>query len=482
MAVETKNMVALPCSAYNAMATKWQLIDDLLGGTYSMRKAGERWLPREPKEDDLSYQHRLNRSILFTAYADTVEDLAGKPFSEPVRFDGEIPENLLFLDENCDGQGTNITQFARRLFDTCLNRGLTHVLVDYPVTSPQEGQKLTIADEQRLGARSFFVEITPDQLIGWRFEKGNDGSPVLTQIRWKTTRIEPDGEYGERVVEEIRVMTPTEWQIHTKNEKNEYILTSVGTHTFGSIPLVTCYINKTGLMTADPPLEGLAWMNISHWQSSSDQKNLLRYARFPLLFFKGLSDEEVEKEVIIGPGRKFVSNNPEADAKYLEHSGSAITSGRQDILDIEERMALLGLEPVLSKPTGTQTATGQAIDESRSNCAIQAWIRSLEQCLTDCFNLAAQWTQIEMPDDFKVNIFNDFGVGVRATADIDALIKARQSKEIDRETFLREIRRRGLLSETADIDSIISNIESEGPDLSSINFAAQDDNNDGGNV
>ena len=477
MADTQKNTIDTPCSAYNTMALHWDLINDLLGGTLAMRAAGRKWLPIEPKEEELSYSNRLDRSILFTAYADTIDDLASRPFSKPVTIQGELPENLADLPDNCDGEGTGLTQFARSLFDACLNYGLTHILVDYPLTAVSQGQTLTLADEQRSGFKPYFVHIKPNQLIGWKWEKGKNGKPQLTQIRWKISRTEPSDSYGEKTINEIRVMTLNTWEIHTANDKGEYSLTQQGTHTYpDGIPLVTCYVNKTGFMTARPPLEGLAWLNLAHWQGYSDQKNLLRFIRFPLLFFKGIAQEEIDKSVIIGPGRKFSSSNPNADAKFLEHSGAGADAGRQDLKDTEERMSTLGLEPLMSR-SGGQTATGQAIDESKSQSSIQAWIRSQESAITNLFKMAARWVGGELPDDFKLDIYNDFGVSIRAAADIDALIKMRQGGEIDRETFLREVKRRALLSEMTDITSVMQKIDEEGPPLASF---GRDANNNGG--
>jgi len=460
-----KNTVDSPCSAYNAMQAHWGLIDDLLGGTLAMRAAGEKWLPKEPKEENKSWQNRLDRSILYGAYADTVDDLVGRPFSKPVTIEGELPERLACLEDNCDGQGTDLTQFARELFYTCLNRGLTHVLVDYPKTESAEGKKMTLADEKRSGVQPIFVHIKPEQLIGWRYETGKDGKPQLTQIRWKETHSEPDGEFGTKTVETVRVYTPDSWQVHTKNDDNEYLLTEEGTHTYpNGIPLITCYINKDGYMTAQPPLEGLAWLNLAHWQSYSDQRNILRFARAALLFVKGLTEAEMEKEVVLGPSRMFRSTNSEADMKFVEHTGKAIDSGRQDLLDLEERMTVLGLEPLLSRP-GNQTATGQSIDEAKNQSSIQAWIRSLELAIYNLFDAAGNWTGDTLSEDFKANIYNDFGVSVRATSDIEALIKIRQARELDRESFLREVKRRALLSEATDIDEVVAKVEAEGPSL-----------------
>lgn len=460
------NAVDILSRAYSEMSKHWELIDDLLGGTLAMRAAGRRWLPQETKEENKSYENRLKRSTLYGAYKDTIDDLVGRPFSKPVTIHAydKLGDILQAISDNCDKQGTDITQFAKELFETLLNRGLAHILVDYPNVKTEDGRPLTKADEKALNLRPYFVQIKPEQLIGWRYEIDETGEPKLSQIRWKTTRTEPDGLYGEKTVEEIRVMTTTGWEVHTKQGK-KYALSDSGEHNYpDGIPLVTCYVNKDGFMTAKPPLEGLAWLNLDHWQGHSDQKNLLRFIRFPILFFKGLSKDEIEEEVIIGPGRKVSSTNPDADGKYLEHTGAAAEAGRQDLLDTEERMTVLGLEPLLSRP-GNQTATGQSIDEAKSQSSIQAWIRSLELALYTAFEIAGKWLEIELPEDFKADIYNDFGVSIRATADIDALIKMRQAGELDRETFLREVKRRALLSDMAEIDVIKANLEAEGPAL-----------------
>jgi len=397
MADLANSTVNTPCLAYKKMAIHRELIDDLLGGTLSMRKAGTKWLPKETKEEQGSYENRLKRSTLFNAYKDTTDSLSGKPFSKAVDLKSKdnLPDGLAEIADNCDMQGTNLTQFAKEIFDTLLNRGLTHILTDYPKTFSADGKELTIAEENAAGVRPYFVHIKPEQLIGWRYEITSNGKFRLTQIRWKTSVIEADGPYGEKAVEEIRVMTPTTIEVHRQNDKGDFVVASTGEHTFGEIPLTTCYINKKGFMVAEPPLEGLAWLNLDHWQSSSDQKNLLRFARCPIAFISGLSKQEVDENFVFAAGSIFSSTNADADAKYLEHTGAAIGAGRTDILDIEERMIILGLEPLLSK-TGNQTATGQSIDTANTQCAIQAWIQALEMALLNAYKLAAQWIGVDL--------------------------------------------------------------------------------------
>ena len=474
---ELHNDVSTPCREYLEMARHWTLIDDLLGGTAAMRLAGARWLPKEPREDPQAWQNRLDRSILYEAYAETVDDLCGRPFSRPVTVQGKLPQRLEVMLQNVDGQGSDLTQFAREVFGTLLNRGVAHILVDFPRSDRPEGGRVTLADEN--GLVPTFVHLRPDDLIGWRYVMGDRG-PVLTQVRWTTTRQAEEGLYGTTRVEQVRVWTADRWEVHEPQDKGGYARVDEGEHTFGGIPLVTITLNRRGFMVGLPPMEPLGWMNLRHWQSYSDQANILRFARTALLFARGLTQEDLDTEIVLGPNRMFRTTSPNAEMRYVEHTGHAIAAGRQDVLDIEERMTVLGLEPLLSRPSGTQTATGQSIDEAKSQSTIQAWIRALEQGLERGMQMAARWTHDRLPEDFGIDVFNDFGVSVRAATDIAALIQMRQVGELDRETFLREVKRRALLGEGTEIAEVIARLEAEGPPLGLERGLADDEGGDEG--
>ena len=49
--------------AWAAQEPHWILIEDLLQGTYGMRRKHRRYLPQEPRELDESYDNRLARSV-----------------------------------------------------------------------------------------------------------------------------------------------------------------------------------------------------------------------------------------------------------------------------------------------------------------------------------------------------------------------------------------------------------------------------------
>ena len=458
--------VNTPCSAYNAMASGWTLKDDLIAGSAAMQAGSAAYLPKFDKEETKHYNTRVDNSILFSAYGDTIKSICSKPFSKALTMQGELPPPLDELENNVDGQGKSLSQLAKDIFFEFVNRGKGHILIDYPMTINEDGETPNLKQERTAGLMPRFINIKSEQLIGWRTENDAGGKPVLTRIRIAETHTEPDGNWGEKQVEYVRVIEPDWWQLFRKGEKDEYVLVKEGINSLGKVPLVTGYANQTGFMTAEPPLKELAETNLAHYRSDSDQRNILHMARTITLFVKGFSEEDANK-IALGPNQIISTDNPEADATFLEHSGNAIDAGAKDIEKLEERMMMLGLQPFLRK-TGNQTATGQSIDESRANCDIQAWVMSLEKIISQAFEIAAEWIDAELPEDFKVDIFNDFAIWVRSMQDVAELIKIRQASELSRTTFLREIKRRALLSETLDIDEEVAAIEAEGPALGMI--------------
>lgn len=424
---------------YDSMATKWPMIHALLGGTQAMRDAGKIYLPIEPAEEPDKYALRRDRSFLFGAYASSVKRIVAKPFSRPVTVTPDFNGKLDRFDEDVDGEGTNLTQFAKQFFKHGVNYGLSHFLVDFPVM-PEDA---TLADE--IGIRPTWHHIAPPQLIFWAVESVG-GIRVLTEIRFRETKLKPTERYGDQEIETIRVYKRDIWELWEKD--TDWKLIAEGKNTLGFVPLVTVYLNKSGFLTAAPPLEDLAWLNVRHWQSSSDQTNILRFARCGIMHAKGFSEKEAEG-INIGPNELITSNNAESELVWVEHTGKSIEAGERDLNDTEARMELLGLQPFIARSSAS-TATSKLIDESKIETEVQSWIRALEIALGQGIAINEAWMKIKESSS-KVDVFNDFSLSIKATTDVDQLLKARADREITRELFLTEIKRRGLLSDSVNV-------------------------------
>ena len=91
------------------IAQDWPVLDALMSGTRSMRRAG--LMPQWPGEPADSYKARLSVATLFPAYKRTVGVMAGKPFAKALTLEDADPSIELWA-ENIDQQGTNLQTFC----------------------------------------------------------------------------------------------------------------------------------------------------------------------------------------------------------------------------------------------------------------------------------------------------------------------------------------------------------------------------------
>lgn len=454
--------VATVSSAYEAMADRWALVRSLMGGTRSMREAGELYLPRYPGEDWNDYERRRDNAVLTNVYRRTVRSLTGKVFSKPATIGEDMPGQMVEWSENIDLQGSHINVFARNLFRDALQAGLTHILVDFPRARPG----MTLADERAAGNRPYFVHLKAEQVIFAR-RALIGGREILTHLRICEDALEADGEFGEVLVQRIRVFDRTDagvmWRLFELTDKNEWVVVDEGGLSIPEIPLVTYYLDRTGLMTAEIPLEDLAYLNVLHWQSASDHHNALTYSRFPQIKVLGVQDDKEIDNLVVGPGRLLTLSSSEATLDYLEHTGKAFEAGRMELEDLLEAMDMMALEPLLPKSTGQLTATARALDENQANSALEAWALAEGDALEQAFVFAGMY--VNEPRSGSIVMNTDFGLSLDQAKDIEALLKMRAIGDISRETLYAELKRRGVLSDDLDAEEEGERIAAEGPDM-----------------
>lgn len=462
-----KPTVATPSASHQATLPKWNKIDALMNGTDRMRKEGQTYLPAFPAESDNLYRHRLARSFLYPGLSDTIEKAVSRVFSKTVSVTAKVmPDVLAAVIKDADLRGTSLHDFLRQWFEYSIRHGVAYCFVDMPANPTRSPR----------GRPYLRLYRAPSLIAHWDEIDEASGETYIAHCRLREVYTRREGEYGEKKVEQIlrldavdtgkgkRAVTATRWE-KQKTDRGEFWV-MVGPPSpvdLGTIPLVPHYTNQCGFLEGEPPLEGLADLNIEHWQSSSDQKNILHVARVPQLVQSGGDDEDKDKEpTIIGTSR--IHKIP-VDAKmyWAEHTGAAIGAGHADIVGIEERMANLGHQ-IYTARKSTVTATGENIDAAKSTSALQEWVQALEQSTMKVLGLVVAWQRLngepslELPEDLRVDVYDDFGVG-RSPAEFQPVLEMHKAGILDDRTTLQEGMRRGHLSEFTDIEKVLKAVE-----------------------
>ena len=335
--------------------------------------------------------------------------------------------------DDVDLSGRNLHAFAADVMLDCISYGLSGVLVDYP----QASQVRTRADEMVTGVRPYFAHYKPQSILGWKSTKRN-GMEVLTQVRLLESVEEEDGPFGTKQVEQVRVLEPGLWFVYRKIG-DSWNIHDEGTTTLSEIPFVFFYGIRKSFGIGMAPLLELAFQNIEHWQSLSDQQTILHVARVPILTVIGANDDS---QITVGAS-SAVKLPVGADMRFVEHSGQAIEAGRKSLLDLEERMRQTGAELLVLKP-GDITATQVTSENEANRCTLQKIVEVFEDCLDQCLQYMADW--VGEKEGGGVSLFTDFGAATLGEASAELLLKANQSGKLSDETMFDEWKRRGIIS------------------------------------
>src|SRR5690606_34713656 len=84
------------------MAPRWFLINSVLGGTETMRAAGEIFLPKHAGEEHDNWERRRDQGVLVNALEMTLDTLVGFPFAQPIRLEQDVPQEIKTLSEDID--------------------------------------------------------------------------------------------------------------------------------------------------------------------------------------------------------------------------------------------------------------------------------------------------------------------------------------------------------------------------------------------
>lgn len=434
------------------MQRKWDRANALMGGTDAMRLAARTYMPKYEAEDDDDYTRRKDRAVLTPFYKTMLESMVGHVFRKPVVVQkSAIPEEIL---NNIDRQGNSLNRFARQRFMEMLKYGYCHIIPNYPRKLEAGTEKADIEND----VRPYWVAINPENVIDC-FVANDDGKETILHVRWYE---HSEGRVGfKRIpVKKIRVLEEGSIDTYIQEEQSGgwlYAPGESGPVTAPFVPFKTIYTNRKGNLLSDPPLDGVSHLNVEHWQSSSDQRNILTLSRFAMLAQTG------GKEAVglnAGPHTQLHLSDPNGKFYYVEPEGSGIQAGERDLKRIWEDAQLIGFD-LMVKRKGNESATGRLIDASKVTSPLQDMAQALEDGLNDLLKMTAYWLDIKAEKAGTVKINQDYGFLADEQARLDALDKARTKSDITQKTYLTSLQQIGILPEDLDVEKEISETEEE---------------------
>jgi hypothetical protein len=438
---------------HEAMLPYWTDVSNVMGGIRAMRDARKLYLHKFAAEDEVQYDARHKLTRMTNVFTESASTLAAKPFQEPIRFQNEsLPDEIDQLQHNIDGRGNNLTVFASQIFLQGMVNGIHWVLVDNPV-APQG--PITVAEARDRGMRPYWVHVPAHSVLEVKSEMSG-GVEVLSHVR-----ILEQGETKRVRVfnRDLTVVTGSvTWELWEEQESKdrkldtEWVKIDGGTLGIERIPLIP-YI--TGMRQGaswviTPPLRDAIDLQIELYIADSGVKHLETTAAYPMLSAAGVkapknADGKIEA-TIIGPMRVLYAEpdgtGNHGEWKYIEPSGESLRLLIQQCKEMEGSLRELMRQP-LTVNSENLTVITTSVAAGKTKTLVGAWRLLLMDMLNEAFILTGKWMGVDFDPD--VFVFKDFDEFLESK-DLAELAHVRDTGEISRRTYWKELVRRGLLS------------------------------------
>ena len=427
------------------MMKGWEIMKAVSEGTEYLRENSEAFLPLEPREDYSAYMARVNRAVFSPFTQRLIRAATGLVLRKPITLTGD-PYWTEMFKMDVDGCKSDLDEYARRILMCSLTYGQSHILVDYPAPSGA----LSLAEERQQNRRPYWIEVDPTNLLGWRLDReSNYGNLIQARIAEKA--VLPDGAFGEKVYDQVRVIEPGKYRVFRKKDQidamydvddnsyagefntgttgEDYKLAESGSFSLGEIPLVTVYAGKVENLVSKPPLLDIAYLNLAHFQRQADLIHSLHVASQPMLVMEGYDDQTKDLAISVNYA---MATQPGNKIYYVEPASSAFEAQSSEIKELQMQMATLGISTLSQQKFVAESADARRLDRVDTNSMLAMVSMELEQKLQKAFNLSAQYVGIEPPE---VKISRDFDIERLIGQDITALTSLFDQQVIDREEF-----------------------------------------------
>jgi hypothetical protein len=453
------NLPDYQCKEYRELSSKWELCEMVYKGTDPADLDDWRkYLPAEAKEPIEAYNNRLLASAFLweDKYRQVVDEYAA--ILANVHTTDDIPASLADRLENIDRIGTSLGSFVQSLNLSAEIYGGAFVLVDYAGAATAE----TAADEIGKPRSPYLIKYNPSDVLSWRFAMV-DGRPVPTQVVIRQHTVKPVGNYGDKEVDQYRVLLPgisELWEIN-KNEDGKEVAQQIESNLvadrsgapLSEIPLA--YYSATAetgeLYCSEPVLFGLAKLNIHLWQVESDRHNVMHKCNLPTPV---IGDDElidnggnpVKRSLVLGPNH-FVSHSKGGQAYYMEPAGTALAATKEKVMEIKESMERVGLGFLLG--TVSATATQSLLQSTGTQASIKGMARQLNSALSEIKRL---WCLFTLEEDTGTLTVDDSLIQSAINAEMARfIVELMDGGKLSYETGMSELQKGKAISEDIDI-------------------------------
>lgn len=357
--------------AYDSFADAWQLVRDCIAGGRKVKAEGTRYLPKFGKEDP-EYADYKQRAVFFNACKRTLQAWLGFLYRNNPQVNTPTTPAIVAFLKDATMTGKAFYDVGQETAREALSVGRRGIVIDWQLVPENrafllvyETEDITDWEFGRINGQYVLVRIEFWEFSNeWIPLSAGDTQPPArgthkTYEQYRTYELIQDGPdiapYVKVTVERTRTpeTTPANKKKSAAPASTEWVVVDQHWPTRGGfalerIPFVPCGPTADALEPNEVPLEPIADVNISHYQTSADYENALHMAGSPTPIFCGFDI----KKIHLGVRKGYATDNVNAHAEFLSYNANDASALAAAMDKKEAQMAALGAR-VLERQGGT---------------------------------------------------------------------------------------------------------------------------------
>ncbi|MBO9602556.1 MAG: DUF4055 domain-containing protein [Novosphingobium sp.] len=450
MAATPTAKVDTPHKHYGTYAAKWQRCRDASDGQDKIHAKGETYLPKLKDQAPADYDAYRKRAVFYNATWRTLDALRGMLFRKDPQT--ALPAKVEGYASDIDMAGTSLMTFAREVALEVLEVGRFGILVDHPA-APAGVTAMSVAAAEAQGLRPTLQAYKAESIINWQYARVKNRW-MLVQVRLKEEVSEPDGEWGETCVDQIRVLELVEGAYRQRlfrkadGEKGEWVQTDEITPTMNGAPLgfIPFYIVGPDGVDArldEPPMIDLVDLNLAHYRVTADYEHGCHFTGLPTAVVSGYMPPDTASPLYIGSTAAWVFPDPNAKATFLEFTGQGLSALVSNLDRKEQQMAIIGARMLFAEKRQVEAAETAAIHRTGEASVLASIAMGVSEGIEQALTVFAQWCGVAGEVVYQLN--RDFNPAMLDAQQLTALLKAVQAGQMSEQEFFDLMQRGDLI-------------------------------------
>ena len=461
MSVETSHAL------YDKQYPSWARTRDAVTGQGAIIAGKDAYVPKPSGLDEQEFKAYISRGSWYGATRRTIDGMSGLIFRKDPHI--EIPEGFDYLETLASNDGKSLRELADFVVEEILSTGRVGVLVDFPAIDLS--QTRTLAQAEQEGDRPYLSTYVAESIVNWRW-RTLKAYRILDRVILKETVSVPDpqdefslidvDQYRELGLDDAGKYYQRLWKLGDDGKTwtaDEPVYPTFRGAALMRLPFFCATPMGDFIDCPIVPLLDLVNLNIAHWKNSCDYEHGLHFTGNPMPVITGYSATEGET-ITVGSERCLTLTDPQAQAFYMEFTGTGLSSLKEAMKDKEARMAMVGSRLLTEDTKGVEAAETAAIHRAGENSVLGSIAAATSKVLTRAYALMIDWAGGN-PDDVTIQLNMDFLPWSMDAQMVTALVAAQQTGLFSKQTLFQKFQEGEVIPQGIDYETDQERIEEE---------------------